>query len=185
MKTFCTLLFCLGAAWGQLPPPKDLPAPNSYKNGQPAMNEVYRDESHCLTEADVRSDRDSQITCQCRDAIMDARYIYFTYLLPARDGNLTGPILALQQHAAETCGQDSRAAHEATQTREWTWGGPEVVRTYPSDDVIQRIRPKVKDGKPFGRWVPFTIQLVYHDAQGRVTRTENYPSKELFFIQPK
>jgi hypothetical protein len=57
----------------------------------------------------------------------------------------------------------------------WKWSGPEVVRTYPSDDVVKRI--PLEKGRS-GRWVPFTVQLVYRNAQGKVTRTENYSSRE-------
>jgi hypothetical protein len=32
--------------------------------------------------------------------------------------------------------------------------------------------------KSVPRWVPFTVQLVYRDAKGRVTKTENYSSRE-------
>ena len=115
---------------------------------------------------------------------MDARYVYFTYLLPAEDANLTGTSLTLQQHASETCGAVKGATYAAMTSKEWRWDGPEVIRTYPSDEVVKRISPEMKDGKPFGRWVPFTVQLVYRDAQGRITRTENYASRELFPTLP-
>ena len=149
------------------------------------MDQIYMDESHCLTSPEIRSDKDSAISCYCRDAIEDARYVHFTYLLSWKDRNLNGTFLTLQQHAVETCGQSYDLISDATETKDWTWNGPEVIRTYPPDEVIQRISPEVRDGKPFGRWVPFTVQLVYHDDHGRVTRTENYASRELFPILPK
>jgi len=36
---------------------------------QGKMNKVYKDESHCLTSADMRGERDNPISCFCRDAI--------------------------------------------------------------------------------------------------------------------
>ncbi len=152
---------------------------------QPAINKVYRDESHCLALPEIRSDKDSPISCYCRDAIIDARYVYSTYLVSGKDGNLSGILLTLQQHASEVCGQSSGAVYDATKAKDWKWSGPEVVRTYPSNDVIEHISPEVKDGKPIGRSVPFTVQLIYRDAQGRVTRTENYASRDLLPIFTK
>lgn len=39
------------------------------------MDKVYRDESHCLTLADMRGDKDKPISCFCRDRLADARYV--------------------------------------------------------------------------------------------------------------
>ena len=140
------------------------------------LAKVYRDESHCLTEADMRGEKDMPISCWCRDAIVDARYIYFTYLLSFRDRNLNGPFLHLVSYGERMCGQ---SVLDAAQEPDWKWGGPEVVRTYPPDDAIKRITPERLDGgTTLGRWVPFTVQLVYRDKQGHVTRTENYSSRE-------
>ena len=115
---------------------------------------------------------------------MDARYVYLTYLLPGKDENLNGTYLALQEHAQQMCGKDFDV-NSATMLEKWKWLGPEVVRTYPPDSVIERISPEMKDGKPVGRWVPFTVQLVYRDEQGRVTRTDNYASREFDPVFPK
>jgi len=141
------------------------------------LDKVYRDESHCLTEADMRGDKDLPISCWCRDAIVDARYIYFTYVLSGKDRNLNGPFLHLVSSAEKTCGQ---SILDAAQDGDWKWGGPEVVRTYPPDEAIKRIAPEpfTKGGTTLGRWVPFTVQVVYRDKQGHVTRTENYSSRE-------
>ena len=119
------------------------------------------------------------ISCFCRDAIVDARYVYLTYLFPAKDENMNGPYLTLSSHAEETCGQGRRDTFEATEDRNWKWDGPEVVRTYPSDEVIKRIAPeRLNGGHTLGRWVQFVVQLVYRDNQGHITRTENYSSRE-------
>ena len=69
-------------------------------------------------------------------------------------------------------------------SKNWKWYGPEVSRTYPSDEVIERIKPETRNGKAVGRWVPFKIQLIYRDDRGEVIRTENYSSRELIPILP-
>jgi hypothetical protein len=171
------------------------PANSGPASATNTMDEIYRDESHCLTSPEIRGDQDAPISCFCRDAIAEARYVYFTYILSGKDRNLNGVFLHLQQHAIETCGNPNYGEpnydviYHATETKDWKWNGPEVVRTYPPDNVIERISPErydgKKDGKPTGRWVPFTVQLVYRDAQGRVTRTENYSSREFEPVFPK
>jgi hypothetical protein len=156
------------------------------------MEKVYTDESHCLTSADMRGDKDNPISCYCRDAIADARYVYFTYFLSHKDLNLTGVFLHLQDYAGERCSRDTTERldegfiskiQDATTLKDWKWSGPEVARTYPPDDVIKRIKPTGEHGAT--RWVPFTVQLVYRDAQGRVTRTEEYSSREAVPVFPK
>ena len=149
------------------------------------MDKIYKDESHCLTSPEIRNDKDSAISCFCRDAVEDARYVYLTYIHSGKDKNLNGAYLALEQLASEQCGKSIGAIIHETMVEEWKWNGPEVVRTYPSDEVIDRISPDVTDGKPVGRWVPFTVQLVYRDAQGHVVRTENYASREYEPVFPK
>ena len=181
------VLILMGSALGQAPTgqkQEDVPQPNEFRRGHPALDEIYKDESHCLALPEIRNDNDSPISCYCRDAIVEARYVYFGYLLPGKDANLSGIVLTLQAHATDVCGK-SYDVYEATETKDWSWNGPEVVRTYPSEEVIQRISPEMKNGKPIGRWVPFTVQLVYRDAQEHVTRTENYASRELVPILPK
>lgn len=174
-----------GVAFGQAK--KDVPPAGTTNT----MDEIYRDESHCLTSPEIRSDKDAPISCYCRDAISEARYVYLTYLLSGKDRNLNGIFLTLQERATERCGSPDYAdpnydvIHRASTTKEWKWNGPEVVRTYPPQGVIERISPETKDGKAVGRWVPFTVQLVYRDAQGRVTRTENYSSREFEPVFPK
>jgi len=157
-----------------------------------AMQKVYVHESHCLTDPEIRSDKDNPISCFCRDAIADARYVYFTYVLTGKDANLNGAFLALQRRAEQQCTRDMAEAIDASfigniytaiTTKDWKWSGPEVVRTYPPDDVIKRIKPGGEHGS--GRWVPFTVQLVYRDAMGRVTRTEEYSSREFEPVFPE
>ena len=140
------------------------------------LDKVYRDETHCLTDADMRGDQDMRISCWCRDAVVDSRYVYATYLLPGKDPNLNGTFLALEQRVRDRCGATLNPLE--VERGNWNWDGPEVVRTYPADDVVARIAPETRNGKATGRWIPFTVQLVYRDSQGRVSRTENYSSRE-------
>jgi hypothetical protein len=151
----------------------------------PAMQKVYMDESHCLTGPEIRTNMDNPISCYCRDAIADARYVHFTYLLPGKDANLYGTYLTLQRDAEEQCSRDTaerndadfiQKTNDAITSKDWKWSGPEVVRTSPPDEVVKRIKPSGEHGA--GRWVPYTVQLVYRDAQGRVTRTEEYATRE-------
>jgi hypothetical protein len=156
----------------------DLPAPSK---GFSNLDKVYRDETHCLTASDMRGDQDKPISCWCRDVVMDARYVYLMYLLPGKDTNLNGAYLRLERDISETCGEtfDFTVAQHA----DWKWNGPEVVRNYPPDDVINRIRVEL-NGSLKGRWVPFTVQLVYRDAVGRTIKTENYSSREFIPLLP-
>ncbi len=171
------------------------PAQGHTRGRMTEMNKVYGDESHCLTSADMRGDKDNPISCYCRDSIAQARYVYFTYVSvvsPQFDRNLTGVFLTLQKHAGEECGQDAAERldmsfigkiQDATMLKDWKWDGPEVVRTYPADDVIKRIKPSGEHGS--GRWVPFTVQLIYRDARGHVSRTEEYSSREFIPVSPE
>jgi len=149
------------------------------------MQKVYMDECHCLTSPEIRNDLDNPISCYCRDAIADARYVHFTYLLPGKDANLYGTFIALQHYAEEQCSRNTAETsdadfiqniYDATTSKDWKWSGPEVVTTFPPDDVIKRIKPSGERGA--GRWVPYTVQLVYRDAQGRATRAEEYSTHE-------
>jgi hypothetical protein len=166
-------------AFAQAQTAPDLPAPSK---GVSSLNKVYSDETHCLTAADMRSDKDNAISCWCRDAIVDARYVYLTYILSGTDHNLNGAYLRLQEDISTTCGEDFDIS-EAEQ-KDWKWNGPEVIRTYPPDDVINRIQLESK-GSLKGRWVPFTVQLLYRDAAGRTTKTEDYSSREFIPVLPE
>ncbi len=135
-----------------------------------AMDKTYADESHCLVAPEIRSDNDNPISCYCRDAIADARYVYFTYLFSGKDANLNGAFLALQQQAKKMCGENYDVIVKATETESWKWSGPEVVRSYPPDSDIKRINP---DKNGF-RLVKYNVRLTYLDPQGRVTKVENF-----------
>jgi len=150
--------------------------PGGTTEGSPTLDKIYRDESHCLTIADMRGDQDKHTSCFCRDAIIEARYVHFTYA--SKDPNLDGVFLALVDRIQQQCGQ-AYAALDVAMRENWRWNGPEVVRTYPSDDIISRIGATPLGGKAVARSVPFTIQLIYRDDKGHVTRTENYSSAEM------
>ena len=178
MRTAACVMLLVGCACGQT---------LTAKNGRHFMNEmdkIVSDESHCLNGPEIRGDKDSSISCYCRDAIAEARYVYFNYLLNFKDTNFFFIEPSLEENASNLCGKGFDVL-KAISTKGWRWNGPEVVRTYPSDDVVERISPEMKDGKPYARWVPFTVQLVFRDSQGRVTRTENYATRELEPIVPK
>lgn len=94
------------------------------------MDKVFQDETHCLTSPEIRSDKDSPISCFCRDAIADARYVYTSYLTSWKDRNLNGVFLVLQPHAAETCGKDIDVIMDETMgdrlEMEWARGCPHL-----------------------------------------------------------
>lgn len=99
MKTVAVIVLLAGIAFGQAK--KDVPpAISGLSSAKNTMDEVYRDESHCLTSPEIRGDKDAPISCYCRDAIAETRYVYFTYLLSAKDDNLSGVVLALQERVS-------------------------------------------------------------------------------------
>jgi len=150
-----------------------------HAQGKPDLDAIYGDESHCLTAPDMRGDKDQPISCFCRDAIVIARYVYSEYLLPGKDGNLNGAFLTLVQEIPKQCGiKYENTGFEVAKRENWVWEGPEVVRVYPPDEVIKRITPE-PGSKTVMRWVPYTVQLVFRDSSGRVSRTENNSSREL------
>ena len=103
-------------------------------NGQTERLDIA-DLSHCLTLREARSDKDVSISCYCRGRIADARYLNLTYIETLKDSNLTGALNALAGLATEACGP-GRDVEEAISDKQWKWNGPEVVRTYPSEDEI-------------------------------------------------
>jgi hypothetical protein len=150
------------------------------------LQKIYLDESHCLASPEIRGDKDNPISCYCRDAIVDARYIYYNYFsasAPHSDPNMAGIVLALQNYAGEMCGRNSsetlnpdfiQKIHTATMEATWKWDGPEVVRTYPPDDVIRQIEPDEQG------WisVEYTAVLLWRDSHGQVTKTESFSAVE-------
>ena len=141
---------------------------NPTPQAQLKLDEIYTDDGHCLVGPEIRSSKDNAISCYCRDALVDLRYVYQTYLLTGKDSNLNGAYLGLFSRAQEVCGEkyDVIAARE----KEWQWNGPEVTRVYPPDSTIEKIKP---DDKGF-RIVEYRVQLTYHDRQGHSTKVENF-----------
>jgi len=138
------------------------------------LDKVYADESHCLIGPEIRSEKDGPISCYCRDAIVDARYVWHTYLLTGRDPNLNGAELRLQIDARQMCGEQYDV-HKAVVAEDWKWNGPEVVRTYPPDDVLRQIKP---DSHGMIHY-QYTVVLVQRDSSGRIVKTESYTAAEM------
>ena len=139
------------------------------------MDKVYRDESHCLLVPEIRGKQDNPISCPCRDAIMDARYIYQNYLLTKKDLNLNGIYLTLVDHAQEICAEKYDNIYKNTIAAKWQWNGPKVKRQYPPEREINRIQP---DNKGF-RTVEYKVTLTYVGASGRVIKFENFTAREI------
>jgi hypothetical protein len=132
------------------------------------------DQSHCLTLRETRSDKDASISCICRLRIVEARYLNLTYIETAKDLNLTAALIDQVRLATEACGPN-RDVEKALSDKQWEWDGPEVVRTYPPEDQIKRIKP---DSRGM-RHVPFTVRVVKRDAQGRVISQETFEALDL------
>ncbi len=137
------------------------------------MDTGYLDESHCLVAPEIRGERDNSISCFCRDAIIDARYLYQTYLLTGKDKNLNGAYLGLVDHARRICGE-KYDVYNATQAEEWQWEGPQVKREYPPDIEILKTKP---DSKGF-RTVEYKVHLIYFDKGGHIIKVEDFMAAE-------
>jgi hypothetical protein len=145
-----------------------------------SLEKIYSDESRCLVAPEIRGETDDSISCFCRDAITDARYVHQNYLINGKDRNLIGVYLALLDHVWRMCGAHFDAL-ESTQAKDWRWSGPEVTRDYPPDSEIDQIRA---DSKGF-RSVRYSVQLTYRDPGGRVTRVENFTALDLLPANPR
>jgi hypothetical protein len=139
------------------------------------LNKVYEDETHCLVAPEIRNAKDKPISCYCRDAVTDARYVYQTYILSQKDSNLNGTYLTLESETSEWCGK-GYDVYQATRETGWRWNGPEVIRRYPTDSEIEQIKPN-----SFGaRAVRYTVELVYRDSRGRRVSGESLTAVETF-----
>jgi hypothetical protein len=146
----------------------------------PVIDRVYEDETHCLVAPEVRTDSDMPVSCWCKDAIVDARYVYFTYVRPKKDTNLKWSYLALVTNANRQCG-DTVGTVKATSDSGWRWNRPEVTRVYPPDHIIDQLKPD-DEGR---RAVQYQVILTYRDAQGHMTRTEQFSAIERLPPNPK
>lgn len=149
-----------------------LPQPMLGQDSETALNKIYKDESHCLVAPEIRSEKDNPISCYCRDAIVDARYVHYTYVDSGKDRNLSGVVLTLVGNIEQMCGETGKNLNgwEPLLARNWKWDGPEVVRSYPPDSEIDRIAP---DSAWF-RNVRYKLRLIFHDQQGQLSRVENF-----------
>lgn len=179
MSRIALVLMILGLA---------IPQKTAQKQTNLDLDKIYADESHCLTGLEIRSERDNPVSCYCRDAIVDARYVNDTYVLSEKDLNLKGTFLTLKMHANEMC-KDKESVLEADTTwvykaidhENWQWNGPEVTRKYPSNAEIERIKPDTHNV----RTVPFKVTLTYHDSQGRIVKTDTFAAHELEPVRNK
>jgi hypothetical protein len=174
-KLICLIL--VGVVGGQIAAAS--PSEQTASDSPIEMDKVYGDQSHCLVLPEIRNDKDGSISCYCRDALVDVRYVYRTYLITGKDKNLNGAVLSLENYARQMCGKDYDVL--AAEKEEWRWSGPEVTRSYPPDSEIERINP---DNKGW-RTVKYGVRLTYHDAQGQVLRIENFSALERFPPHPK
>jgi hypothetical protein len=140
------------------------------------LDQIYKDETHCLVGPEIRNEKDKPVSCYCRDALTDARYVYQTYLLTGKDRNLNGTYLALQSYAAQMCGEGYDVLRVA-QDADWRWTGPEVIRKYPPDSEIEQLKP---DSHGW-RTVEYKVELVYRDPRGRpVAKVESFTAVDRF-----
>jgi|ERR1043166_3592644 hypothetical protein len=137
-----------------------------------SLEKIYLDESHCLVAPEIRTEEDRLISCYCRDALADARYVYRTYLLSGKDRNLKGTYIALIGVAEQQCGE----AYDVLKATEdaWQWTGPEVIRRYPSDEEIDRITPDALGW----RTVIYEVSLLRRDKRGRIEKLKSFTASE-------
>ncbi len=137
------------------------------------MDEVYLDVSRCLGAPEIRGEKDNPISCFCRDAIMDARYVYQNYVHTGKDLNLKGIYLTLVGRAQQICGE-KYDVWGATSAGAWQWNGPQVTREYPPEKEILKIKA---DSKGF-RSVKYDVRVTYYDSAGKVVKVENFKAIE-------
>jgi hypothetical protein len=144
------------------------------------MDKIYSDESHCLVSPEIRGKKDNPISCFCRDAVTEARYVYQNYLLTEKDKNLNGVYLTVLDHTQQLCGE-KYDVYKATQAPEWSWDGPQVTRVYPIENEIHKIKP---ESNGF-RTVEYKVRLTYKDAVGRVVKVDNFTALDKLPLNPK
>lgn len=142
------------------------------------LQKIYADESHCLLDNELRNVDDQALSCSCRDALVQARYIYKTYFTTGKDPNLDGVYVEMGIRALRVCGKDNSKFSD-TGDDHWNWNGPEVIRTYLTDSEVERFPP---DDSGWRR-APYSVKLIFHDEQGRVTKVELYTSSQA--VSPK
>lgn len=132
------------------------------------MAKICMDESHCLDAPEIRDKKDWSISCSCRDAIMNARYLSQNYL--DKDSNLSGAVLGLVDNAERICSERFDVILQAIMDESWQWEGPQVEREYPPESDILKIKV---NNKGF-RTVKYRVHLIYFDKGGRVTKVQNF-----------
>jgi hypothetical protein len=165
MLAFCLTIFVI-LAWDAFSYAGELGNTDEIDN-------AYSDESHCLSAPEIRGEKDNSISCFCRDAIIEPRYVYQNYLLTGKDRNLNGVYLTLVDHARQMCGEEYDV-YNATQAEAWQWEGPQVAREYPPESDLLKIKP---DSKGF-RTIEYKVHLIYLDKGGRVTKVKDFNASE-------
>ena len=163
--TYCLTIFII-LIWSASPYAVDKKKTNK-------MDTLYSDESHCLTTSEIRGEKDNSISCFCRDAIIEARYVYQNYLLTGKDQNLNGVYLTLVDHAQQICGE-RYDVYNATQAEDWQWEGPQVIREYPTESEVLKIK---SDNKGY-RTIKYKVHLIYLDKDSRVKNVEDFNAIE-------
>ena len=135
------------------------------------MDQIYKDETHCLVGPEMRTEADKSISCFCRDAVAEAKYFYKTYLLTRKDRNLNGVFLELEARAREKCG----ATFDLATGEKADWNGPEVSRRCPPESIIDGYTPN-----QYGfRNVPYTGLFTFRGPGGNVIQTDSFMAWEL------
>jgi len=136
---------------------------------------VYGDDSHCLVANELRGMKDKPISCFCRDAIMDARYLYQTYLITRKDQKLYGAYLTLENHAQQMCGEKYDVC-KAIQTKEWQWDGPQVTRGH---------EVKILSNNDGSRSLEYKVYLTYFGTRGDVIKADSFTTVDKLFSNPQ
>ena len=61
-------------------------------------------------------------------------------MLSRKDPNLNGTQMTLEREAAQWCGK-GLDIYRATRDADWRWNGPEVIREYPPNSTIEKVKP--------------------------------------------
>src|SRR5215470_4603614 len=95
LLTVCLLCVWMASAQEQRGPSSDVPSPSPDQDRLTSI--IMKDETHCLTGPEIRGERDKPISCYCRDAIANTRYLWKNYLhpIPIEDANLFSIYAAL------------------------------------------------------------------------------------------
>jgi hypothetical protein len=94
------------------------------------LDDIKGDHSRCLQIPAGSADREEDLagSCLCRDAVADARYVMFAYLVHSEreDQNLSSALVHLNHETIPLwCGQHYDATPALTNAN-WKWNGPDA-----------------------------------------------------------